>query len=718
MHDFLVMQPRDLELPHFETLDATLRDGGFQVNFQWSRDEMVAIAGAALSAGCAYSELGYAGGVPDMQNVDVGFSADLTADDVRAIAQGIEHKYGIATEGRLAIMLAPAVITDDIPLKALKDAGIELVRFVYHKLWHDKLAHLHEQCREAGLKTSINVALASRYELQELKDAVRDVMALKPDLFYLADTCGGLLPNDVESVYRVVNECWALYPGIQTGFHAHDHTGSALANALAAVGHGVHFIDATVCGLGKSAGNLRMELLFVVLQARVADARVDTESLEPAIEIITHKDGPSRRLDMASIVLGAGNFTPPMEAALRGSDVSPANVLPFLRHDRRPITAILQAIDPAAHGRLLQENMSATARQVTGARLFGSAESKGSPLDLRTFDREFFAHVTASLRKGEITLSTDLNARSLETLSVHGHPVIDRDHRKAVADRFNLQPDSIIATAGASHALDVTLSAVTSAGTKVLLPHPYFPSYQQLVELRGGVPIYYSATDENQALDDIKGGFADGATAIVINQPNNPTGVLFSRETVNEMSRLARSNGAFAVWDKTYSWMTAEGDHAEGDENIVIYSLGKWTGLTGLRAGIVSTSNAAFLDVITQIKIATTFSTSQLDTHVANAFLRARPSLIQRHQRETLASLSARRDELAGVLDAIGIDDSNVRGGLGYTVFLNDQDIGADRRQLIGVDGASFGLPGHSRYCLGVSNNKWQAMLDRLRAGT
>lgn len=304
MKDFLHLDVRRRSWNPARIIDVTLRDGGFRTGFEWSFEDVVTIATSALSAGAACVELGYAGGVPDMHGLpNPGLSADLSPDHVARVRERVGA-------GLLCAMVHPSAAKAVAPLAEYRSAGLDMVRLVYHEAWAARFFELAGEAAAAGLTTSANIALASRYDTAEFLEQVERVTRTGVDIVYFADTCAALFPERVEELTRLLT---GLAP---TGFHAHDFLSLALANSLVATSAGAGWIDASICGIGRGAGNLRLELwLAVEMACTGSGARLST--LAPALQLIEDRLGVQTAPDLVSIVAGALNLTPPQEDQVR-----------------------------------------------------------------------------------------------------------------------------------------------------------------------------------------------------------------------------------------------------------------------------------------------------------------------------------------------------------------------------------------------------------------
>jgi 4-hydroxy 2-oxovalerate aldolase len=302
-----------------QLLDVTLRDGGFTVDFDWSADTVEAVVGSIAAAGIPFVEIGYHGGIPEMHGVpNVGISANVPLARCRAL-----KARSAATE--LVLMVHPGCVTD-LDFDALAGAGVGMVRFVYHPSWRSSLSRLVRGCLATGIQTAVNIALLSRYRHADIVRVAEEVAAFRPSVLYLADTCSSLYP---EQVGEIVGNVKARLPEVPIGFHGHDFLTLAFANAIAAVRAGATFVDVSLLGIGRGAGNLRTELWCAATSAQGVSS-FDLAALIPGLDAIDRARRSTRAYDLPSLVAGACNLTPPQEDCLRTvarDQVVDANVL-------------------------------------------------------------------------------------------------------------------------------------------------------------------------------------------------------------------------------------------------------------------------------------------------------------------------------------------------------------------------------------------------------
>jgi isopropylmalate/homocitrate/citramalate synthase len=304
MFDHFAPLPPATTEPLARLVDVTLRDGGFEVNFDWPADLFTRIPAVLAPLGVETVELGYLGGVPLEHAITApGIGAHLTPDQVADACQpGVD----------LAVMIHPTALRTAVDLAAYAAAGLTMVRLVYHPDWFDDIARIATQAKDNGLTVSVNIALASRYGREELvTHATRIDAAMAPDVLYVADTCGALTP---EQVTELVTELTTTI-GASVGFHAHDFLSLGYANALAAAAAGATYLDCSLLGLGRGGGNLAGELMLI--RHRLLGRRIP-EALHPLLACRARLAALARRPVPALVptVCGALNLTPVEEQAL------------------------------------------------------------------------------------------------------------------------------------------------------------------------------------------------------------------------------------------------------------------------------------------------------------------------------------------------------------------------------------------------------------------
>ena len=134
--------------------------------------------------------------------------------------------------------------------------------------------------------------------------------------------------------------------------------------------------------------------------------------------------------------------------------------------------------------------------------------------------------------------------------------------RLAVVYRYEAEPgfppfhpNDVYLGNGVSELITMTMQALLDEGDEVLIPAPDYPLWTAMTSLGGGTPVHYrcdEANDWQPDLDDIRSKVTDRTKAIVIINPNNPTGVVYSREVLEGLVAIAREHSLLVLSDEIY----------------------------------------------------------------------------------------------------------------------------------------------------------------------
>ena len=215
-------------------------------------------------------------------------------------------------------------------------------------------------------------------------------------------------------------------------------------------------------------------------------------------------------------------------------------------------------------------------------------------------------HDVTELTIGEHDIKTD--TRILEAMhaaalgGATGYamvPGID-DLRNAVATRLTARTgvpttlDNVLITAGGQAALFAAFRAALDEGDTALYINPYYATYPGTIRSVGGVPKAVTAEADNGFLPTFEAldAAAAGAKALLINSPNNPTGAVYGRDTLEAIAAVAKKHDLIVISDEVYDTQVWEGEHIsirslEGmaERTFVVGSMSKSHAMTGSRVG-------------------------------------------------------------------------------------------------------------------------------------
>ena len=163
-------------------------------------------------------------------------------------------------------------------------------------------------------------------------------------------------------------------------------------------------------------------------------------------------------------------------------------------------------------------------------------------------------------------------------------------------------PDEIIVTCGATEALSATLMSLLDPGDEVIVPTPAFGLYETIVRAAHGkfVPFDTSASDFRITAEALEAVLTPRSKAIVITSPNNPTGCVYTSESLDVVAGAAKSHGLFVVCDDVYNRLCYQDGcerfaacHTElREQTVVVDSFSKPWAMTGWRLGWLAAAPA------------------------------------------------------------------------------------------------------------------------------
>lgn len=130
--------------------------------------------------------------------------------------------------------------------------------------------------------------------------------------------------------------------------------------------------------------------------------------------------------------------------------------------------------------------------------------------------------------------------------------------KKEMAKGLSVSTDDILVTNGVSEALDMVISSIVEQGDEVLLPGPYYPPYASYVRLRGGIPVEFAMNmqDSSINIEDLKSKITSRTVAICLISPNNPSGVVFDRNSLATIAEIATQRNIYLICDEIYDYIT------------------------------------------------------------------------------------------------------------------------------------------------------------------
>ena len=240
-------------------LDATIRDGGLVNNFMFSDDFINALYRTTVKAGVDYMEFGYKASKEIFDPEKFGKWKFCDEKDIRNIVG--DNK----TDMKISVMADVGRTDFKKDILNRKDSVIDLVRVATYINTIPAAIEMLEDAKKKGYETTVNIMAVSKVNEDDLETGLELLAQSSVDVIYLVDSFGAFYPEQIERLSDKYLNIAAKY-NKKVGIHAHNNQQLAFANTIEALSRGVSYLDATVSGMGRGAGNCYMELLLSFLR--------------------------------------------------------------------------------------------------------------------------------------------------------------------------------------------------------------------------------------------------------------------------------------------------------------------------------------------------------------------------------------------------------------------------------------------------------------------
>lgn len=283
-------------------VDATIRDGGLCNDFRFDDKFVKDLYEANVKAGVDYMEFGYKASKEIFNEKDFGKWKFCNDSDIRKIVGDNKTKLKIAV---MADVGRTDFEKDIIPKK---DSPIDLIRIATYINTIPAAIEMIEDCAKKGYETTINIMAVSKARTEDIVTALEILGKSPVNAFYIVDSYGALYPEESRKLAELYCSIAEKY-NKNVGIHAHNNQQLAFANTIEAMTQGASFLDATVDGMGRGAGNCALELLLGFLK----NPKYKVAPILKIIEEHTHKlkeEGVKWGYDIPYMLTGQYNTHP------------------------------------------------------------------------------------------------------------------------------------------------------------------------------------------------------------------------------------------------------------------------------------------------------------------------------------------------------------------------------------------------------------------------
>jgi len=287
---------------------------------------------------------------------------------------------------------------------------------------------------------------------------------------------------------------------------------------------------------------------------------------------------------------------------------------------------------------------------------------------------------------------------------------------------------NILVTNGAKQALFSIFQLLCNPGDEVIVPQPCWVSFTEQIKLAGGRPVPVDTIDHQLNAQTIRAALTPRTKAILINSPNNPTGAVFSKDTLIDVARIADEHNIYVISDEAYHAFVYDGRvHAPMVEVlanprqvITVRSFSKHYNMTGFRLGYVA-AHEEVIQALTKLQSHLCGNVCTFAQYGALAALEMDHAIVENRR----VKLQRRRD-LAFEYSAEMFDCIKPQGA--FYLFANvsrrlrkgETSAGLALRLLhqagvAVVPGEAFGGPDHIRISFGAAESELQAAFEKIK---
>lgn len=275
-------------------LDTTLRDGSYAVNFSFTAGDTSLIVGELADAGVEFIEIGHGIGLGANKGENKAAETDC------AYIEAANQTKGNAKCGVFCI---PG-IASIAQLEEAIDSGIDFVRIGTDVTEVETSKAFIETAKKAGIMVMANFMKSYAVSPTVFAESVLMSEDYGVDAVYIVDSAGGMIHHQLEEYFEQIRK----YTSIPLGFHGHDNLALAIANSLKAMELGMTYIDTSLQGLGRSAGNAATEILTALCEKRHYDIGIDLLKVLEVSEKFIRPFIEQKGKDRLDIISGYADF--------------------------------------------------------------------------------------------------------------------------------------------------------------------------------------------------------------------------------------------------------------------------------------------------------------------------------------------------------------------------------------------------------------------------
>lgn len=294
--------------------------------------------------------------------------------------------------------------------------------------------------------------------------------------------------------------------------------------------------------------------------------------------------------------------------------------------------------------------------------------------------------------------------------------------REAAARFEKVRPEQVLITIGATQALFTALFGILNPGEEVILPTPGFGLYESIATIAGAKIVPLDLTKNHFQIDGaaLEALITPRTKAIILNSPNNPTGVILNEDSLAAVKKAVLGKDIFVICDNVYRGLSygpcpdLSKDEELRDQILICQSFSKPWAMTGWRIGYLICPEY----VMDRLKLLSAAAITAVPTFLQEAAVTA----LSTSSEDMKQAYEKRRDYVCGRLKSMGLSFPEPEGA--FYVFVDIRKFGMDSEtfctrmireaKVAAVPGSCFGTEGFIRISYCYSDEELKKGLDRM----
>lgn len=334
-----------------------------------------------------------------------------------------------------------------------------------------------------------------------------------------------------------------------------------------------------------------------------------------------------------------------------------------------------------------------------------------------------------------LSSAAKLTSGEVKYVPIDGTPSLKKAVIRYTEENYDrlVAPENVIITNGAKQSLFNIIYSILNPQDEVIVIAPYWVSYPEIIKMCMGKPVIVTPEDGTftPRFEDIERAITSYTRAIIVNSPNNPSGVIYPPELIEKLVDLCERKGIYLICDDIYHKLTFDGNEAvpawrftkkdvEDSHVIVVNGVAKLYGMTGFRVGWV-VGPRQLVRVMTNVTAQTTSGVSPVSQAAAEGALNGLQSVVEALRLQIQNNRDVLLQELRTFNGVRLIEPQGTFYALPDIRAFSNNSVEVSRfllkkAMVVTVPGREFGMEGHIRISFsgsvkdvteGVARIKW-----------